>query len=365
MTPNYISQSDLFERFKNRHRATLIDVRASEEFLYWNIYQSTNIPLPKLSSHVRSIPKDKDIITICKDGKAATSASVFLLNSGFNAVVLEGGLKKWNSVYDIVRISPSRYTDLTIFQVKRLGKGCLSYIVVLADKESSIIIDPTFHISVYTNFLKSNNLRLIAVLDTHIHSDHISGGFKLSRKFSVAYFLPKGSKVKFKYKPIDDKLQKIFKDQPIQVFHTPGHSEESVSIAFGKSFVFTGDTLFLDNVGRSDLGEDIEKDAEKLYTSIKERIFSLHDDIYVLPAHTCQSMVPGPARAATLRYVKRFNNIRTSRSLQKFITLQKANKLPLPENVEKITSLNRSGVLRLRENLEELEIGGNGSVLIL
>lgn len=354
-----ISPQNLYEKLKNRQDLILLDIRNSDQFKKWHIYQSINIPLNKLAKKHKSLSQNKEIIIISEKGKEARTATAILKNCGFCASTLIGGLKGWNGVYDIVEVQPSKSSKLTIFQTKRLGKGCLSYIVILPNQKSAIIIDPTYHIHIYINFLKKQKLKAVAAFDSHIHDDHVSGGRALSKKLSIPYLLSQKSEVAFSFSPLETALPKLFKDIAITILDTPGHTKESVSIALGKSFVFTGDTLLLDMISTSDVDGDAKQSAKLLYQSITKKLFSLDDDIFVLAAHTTATMVPGPVGAATMRYVKRFNAIKKKGTIEEFARLQCKHTSFKPPNYKRIKEINRSGKIRSKEDVDELELGGN------
>lgn len=354
----FITNDILYQKLKNHQNILLIDVRDPKDFEMWNIYQSVNIPLHKLIRKAKSLPKDREIIIICAKGNDSGRAANLLTNFGLNAVSLKDGLKAWNNVFDIVNVAPAKQSVLKVFQVKRLGKGCLSYFVVLPDKKSTIIIDSTIHTSVYADFLKANKLKLRAVIDTHLHADHVSGGKILSKKFHVPYLLPDKSDVDFKFISLSKGLAKLMKKINFKILETPGHTPESVSIILDSRFIFTGDTLFLDSVGRSDLTEDSNNSARLLYESVVKKLFGLDEDIFVLPSHSSQSMVPGPSMAATMRYVRRFNAIAQNKNVEAFIKLQ-SNVIPPPDNYTKIKKLNTSGKLLSLKEVEILEFGHN------
>lgn len=354
-----ISPQELFDKLKGRETLHLVDIRSKDEYTTWHIYRSINIPFNQLSQKTNLLKKEKEIVIICPNGVSSKKAAKILKNKGYMARYLKGGLFQWNKIFDIVKVVPIIHSPLDIYQAKRLGKGCLSYIIISKRDKQAVIVDPARHIKPYLNFIAEKGTSLAAVLDTHIHADHISGGKKLSQRQKVPYLLPEKSEVKFKFKSIEKFLAKILKEEMIQVFATPGHTPESVSIALDKSFCLTGDTLFLESVGRSDLGENTEKAAEQLFSTIRKKLFDLEDDTFILPAHTEQPMTPGPVIAATLRYVKRVNFVAKIRSEDKFVKKLLQEVPPPPESFKVIKEMNIKGRKKRGVNLDELELGDN------
>lgn len=356
---NTISPQQLYQKLKNSEKLQLLDVRDQQSFKSWHIYGSINIPLPTLKEKTQTLSKNKDIVTICQRGDDSKLTAVILQNKKYHAFSLSGGLKMWNTIYDIVEVNPITLSKYQIFQFKRLGKGCLSYIIFLPESTSAIVVDPTIHIDTFTEFLKKNKRKLIATVDTHLHADHISGSRLLSKKYSIPYLLPKLSKVSFPFKPVEKYLAKFLAGNHVKSIATPGHTRESISILLDKSFLFTGDTLFLDSIGRSDFGQNLQKNATVLYKSICHKLFTIDENIFVLPAHSMQSMVPGPVRAASLRYVTRINKISEFENIRDFVKYTLSQNNPPPPNFLEIKEINRSGKLNKKQDYDELELGAN------
>lgn len=352
-----ISPNELYEKLKKHDSLILVDVRLPEEFSRWSLYESINIPLAKIANVHAKLSRKKTIITFCNYGKDSGVAADALTKAGYTAYSLKGGLKAWGAIYDNILIEQKSST-LTLYQCKRLGKGCLSYIVVLPDHVSAFIIDPSHHILTYLSFLKKNKLKAIAVLDTHIHTDHVSGGRMLAKKLSIPYLLPKKSSVGFSFHAIEDVLPKLVKGASVSIISTPGHTRESIAILLDDTLLFTGDTLFVDAVGRPDTIED-KNAMDQLYQSVTEKLLMLREKLFVLPAHASQPMVPGPMRAATLRYVKLFNPVSTIKSKSAFDIWCKKAKREIPPHESEILAINKSRHISRKNNEDELELGGN------
>lgn len=354
----HLTPQELYEKLKLQPNPTLLDVRSEKEFSEWHIYQSNNIPFSRLRRNLKSLPQKGEIITICNRGNDSRYATELLNKKGYTAYTLREGLRGWNGIYDIVEVESEDANKYQVFQVKRLGKGCLAYILVIPKSGWAIIIDPSQHIDEYTDFLKERKLKLKGVLDTHVHADHFSGSYRLSHKFSVPHLLPEKSEVSFQFSSLEKILPKLLPSINIKILETPGHTPESVAIVLDTSFVFTGDTLLIDKVGRSDLGEKKEESAREIYHSIMDTLFSLPDEVYVLPTHTSQLLVPGQLVTASLRYAKKFNVIHEYDSEEAFIAAQKESASP-PPNYKTIKEMNRKGKMSSKIDLDELELGAN------
>lgn len=356
--PQTIPPQELLARLKKKEDLLLIDNRSPEEFSDWHIPGALNFPLENIPNSLSQIPKDKDLVIICNRGHTSEVATEYLVEEGFKARKLEGGLKAWNGIYEVVPVNMEQGSKLKVIQVKRVGKGCLSYIL-LTSNEKAILVDVTRHIDFFKDYLKKNSLTPIAVVDTHVHADHISGGLELAKYFKSPYLLPNKSKVSFSFDILEDKLPKLIPGIKVEIIPTPGHTLESVAILFDNSFVIAGDTLFPKSVGRSDLGEDIKKNSRLIYESVRGKLFKLKNKIIVLPAHSEDLINPGDEQiSATISSIKRHNQIAKFSTADEYIKYLSSQNFPTPPNYQVIKEINRSGKY-IDEDLDELELGGN------
>jgi glyoxylase-like metal-dependent hydrolase (beta-lactamase superfamily II)/rhodanese-related sulfurtransferase len=327
----HISSTDLKKWFDQRSNVDdlfLLDVREPDEFKEWNIEGSVNIPLSKLTSNKESIteiPKATRVITICPHGNRSMVAKYLLERYGLSVSNLEGGLKSWSitleDAYKEFNIGPN---TIRLFQVRRVGKGCMSYILE-SDGEAAII-DPFYPTEYYLSKVSEIGARITRVFDTHHHADHISAARELSERTGSKLCLSAYEEYNQKFTALyDGSVEKIGKIE-LDVIHTPGHTDGSLSFLLrGEklSLLFTGDTLFVDGVGRPDLRDKSREFSEKLYETLHHKIMSLPDSILVLPSHTSKYAESGQVISVDLGWLK---------SNAKLLQLQKT------EFVEKIVS---------------------------
>src|SRR5690606_23076967 len=137
----------------------------------------------------------------------------------------------------------------------RLGKGCLSYMVI--SEGEAAIIDAVRFIDVFTSFAAEKGVQIKHVLDTHLHADHISGGRHIANATGATYYLPPkdAEEVVFDYTPLTDHLKVAIGTSKIEVgaIYSPGHTIGSTSFVIDEKYLLTGDTLFIDSIGRPDL----------------------------------------------------------------------------------------------------------------
>lgn len=180
--------------------------------------------------------------------------------------------------------------------VKQIYTGCLAQGAYFIESNGeAAVIDPLREVSQYIGLAKESNTKIKYIFETHFHADFISGHLTLAKRTgaSIVY----GPEAEPKFEAIIAKDNQVFKigEVTITVIHTPGHTLESTSYLlkdkFGKqNCVFTGDTLFLGDVGIPDVaqrykGVSKEELAGILYDSLNNKIKPLSDDILVYPGH--------------------------------------------------------------------------------
>ena len=157
-----------------------------------------------------------------------------------------------------------------------------TYLIASAKGREAIIIDPVLeNVEIYTKLLNELNLKLVKVIDTHIHADHITGASELKTKTSCATVMGE----KTPADTVDIKLkdeQTIKIDQlEIKAMYTPGHTSDSYSFLMDK-YLFSGDTLLINGTGRTDFQNG---DPYQSYDSIFNKILKLPDKTLIFPAH--------------------------------------------------------------------------------
>jgi glyoxylase-like metal-dependent hydrolase (beta-lactamase superfamily II) len=216
-------------------------------------------------------------------GTRARQGAEVLDRHGRAAEVLDGGMRAWASTYDSVE---GQFGDATVVQLRRRGKGCLSY--VIGAGVECVVIDPSLDIDHYRRVAHEHDWTITHVLDTHLHADHISGARDLVAVTGAALWLNPADHFTFAFEPLRDGRSIALAPGvalSVSAVSVPGHTEGSTMYQLGEGAIFTGDTIFLESVGRPDLADQVEPFAHSLYRSIHERVLPLGDDIAVFPAH--------------------------------------------------------------------------------
>lgn len=338
----------------------LIDTRPEDSYNAWRIEGAENVPFgPGETLHddqrerIEALADGKKILTIC--GKAATStrlASELDANGFDDVAVVNGGMREWNALYETARVDTTN-DDLVIVQFQRRAKGCLSYLVGSKRAGEATVVDPTRHTDQYVTTAAEEGLKITRVLDTHIHADHLSGGRDLASRLDVPYHLGECATerdLNYEFDPLEDGETIPIGDIEIESLYAPGHTSEMVVYRVGNDAVLTGDALFLDSVGRTELefGEsDAEKGARMQYETLHDTLLELPDELAVLPGHvtvnndgTYENAAPGTLVGALLGEVRDQLDL-VGLDEEAFVERMVENVPEKPDNYETVIAINR------------------------
>ncbi|NIB98924.1 MBL fold metallo-hydrolase [Halobacterium sp. R2-5] len=293
-----ITAEQLAERIDADEQFTLIDVRPEDSFEAWHVRDAENVPYDPdegLSedrlNEVNALIDGQPVVAICGKGLTSTPFAFDLDDHGYDDVsVVTGGMEEWSKLYEVVPIETAS-EDLVVRQVQRRAKGCLGYVVGSERAEEAVVVDATRQTDQFKVAAQNAGLSISRVLDTHVHADHISGSPALADEVGVPYHLGDAASergVEYEYDPLSDGDVVEVGDVEIEAMHAPGHTSEMMNYLVDGEVLLTGDTLFVDSVGRTELqfGEDdASRGAELLYDSLHDTILDLPDDTTILPGH--------------------------------------------------------------------------------
>jgi len=343
-------------------RISILDIRPIEErtewfipgSIYFNAYDKLKANNPDALQGLH-LDKTVPVVTICAGGKTSMIAADLLQKQGFEAYSLQGGMKGWSLSWNIAKLS---FTGFEVIQFRRTGKGCLSYIIA-SDKEA-IVVDASLPIDTYQELLQKEGLTLKYVIETHIHADHLSRSKQLAESSNITLSLPAPSKVNFDFVPVNDTTVFQIGNISIKAIQTPGHTLESTSYLIDDKILLTGDTLFINGVGRPDLKASTEEAVQKskmLYQSL-QKLLALDENIIVLPAHTSQPVdFDNIPIQTTIRSIKQ-NVGMLKLSEEEFINTILQRIPPTPDNYISIVEKNIKGDFS-DINPVDLEAGAN------
>ncbi len=335
----------------------LLDVREPDEVAEWQIPGATNIPLGTLESRVPDVDDSRRIVVICAKGARAQSGAEILAEHGISSSVLEGGMGTWSSTYDRVA---GTFGGATVVQLRRRGKGCLSYVVGAGER--AVVIDPSRDLHHYLQIARENDWTISYVVDTHLHADHLSGARELREATGATLLLNPADPFSFDYEPLSDgRTMELAPgiDLVVSSVSVPGHTEGSTMYRLGDDAIFTGDTLFLESVGRPDLADEAEGYAHHLFHSLHDRVLPLSDEITVFPAHFGADVEVRTGKFVARHLGELRNTLAPLRfDEDEFVRWAVANVKDRPGNYRQIVGIN-AGRADLGDGANELELGPN------
>ena len=341
----------------------MLDVRPAAERAEWVIpgsvhadaYDALRRGDPTALADFHPTNSDR-VVTVCAAGKTSMLAAERLRARGLDAVSLEGGMRAWSLAWNTAEL-PCPGSSARIVQVRRTGKGCLSYLI--GSNDDAAVIDASLDPRVYQRMADAHGWHIRTVLETHVHADHLSRAWALAAETGATLYLPTTDRVAFNYTPLNDGESVRVGSAVLRAFHTPGHTPESSCYLVDQRALFTGDTLFLAAVGRPDLEatpDQARHRAHLLHASL-QRLVALPLDTVVLPAHTSEP-VPFDGRpiSATLGEVRERTPLLRETDVA-FVSQLLARIPPTPPNHHRIVALNEAGTLP--DDSTELEAGAN------
>lgn len=241
-------------------------------------------------------------------------------------------------------------------KIEQIYTGCLAEAAYYIESNGkAAIIDPLREISPYIKKAEADNAKIKYIFETHFHADFVSGHVELAAKTGAQIVYGPNAECKFNCYSAKDGEEFKIGGISITVLHTPGHTLESSTFLLkdesGKPFcIFSGDTLFINDVGRPDLAvrSNLSKEqlAGLLYDSIQTKIMPLADDIIVYPGHGAGSACGknlGKERFDTLGHQKKVNYALQPMSKEQFINEITSGQFPPPQYFPKNAAINKHG----------------------
>ena len=199
-----------------------------------------------------------------------------------------------------------------------------TYLIASSKGREALVIDPVLdNVEEYLNLLTELDLKLVKVIDTHIHADHVTGAGKLRNKTKCVTIMGENSPadtVEIKVK--DEEIIKL-DNLKIKALYTPGHTSDSYSFLMN-NYLFSGDTLLINGTGRTDFQNGNSKDA---YNSIFNKLLKLPDETLLYPAHDYKG-----EKVSTIGKEKKQNPRLQVNSVDEYVDIM--NNLNLKKQVE-------------------------------
>ena len=257
-------------------------------------------------------------------------------------------------------------------KVEQIYTGCLAQGAYYIESEGeAVVIDPLREVDPYIQKAERNNAKIKYVFETHFHADFVSGHIDLSRKTNAPIVYGPTANPDFEAHIAKDGEEFKVGKVSFKVLHTPGHTMESTSYLLrdenGKdTALFSGDTLFIGDVGRPDLAQKAtnmtqEELAATLFDSLRNKIMPLADDIIVYPAHGAGSACGknmSKETSDTLGHQKATNYaLRANMTREEFVKEVTTGLMPPPAYFPLNVMLNKHGYESIDEVLKRGKIG--------
>jgi hydroxyacylglutathione hydrolase len=236
--------------------------------------------------------------------------------------------------------------------------ACASYMFGCRSQQRFAVVDPHVElVETYVELAEREGMPIVAVFETHVQADHVSGLPELVSRTGATAYLPEGAGVEFDHHPLDDGDVVVLGNTVVQAVATPGHAlAHHAYLVTDRArvdepwFVLTGDALLVGDAGRPDLhayGEQsVEEMARALYRSIGERLMTLPDHLLLYPAHysgsVCGRGLSGHP-ASTVGFERRHNRALRFDTEDAFVAALVQDIPPRPEGQSEILAANRAG----------------------
>ncbi len=251
--------------------------------------------------------------------------------------------------------------------------GCASYLVGDEHAGVAVVVDPPFAIEPVLAEAERRGVRLVRVLETHTHADHVSGHGRLALELGLPVSIHPAATLAYPHDSLEDGAEIAVGDVVLRCVHTPGHRPEHVALLVidhsrGDEpwLVLTGDSLFVGDAARPDLAVGAQEGAEGLFHSLR-RLLELPDGIEVFPGHVAGSLcgrAMSSKASTTIGFERRFNPMLTISQLDAFVAESGSVAAPKPPNLTRIVELNSGPFVEAPPALDELPVAPAGVQLL-
>ena len=207
-----------------------------------------------------------------------------------------------------------------------------TYIIASAKGREAVIIDPVIeNVDEYIKLLEELDLKLVKVIDTHIHADHVTGASKLKQKTNCTTLMGEHTPAETVEIKVKDSQIINIDDLKIKSLYTPGHTSDSYSFLLN-NYLFTGDTLLINGTGRTDFQNGSSKDA---YNSLFNNLLKLPEETLVYPGHDYNGKF-----SSTIGSEKKFNPRLQVKNVDEYVDIMSKLNLAKPKMIETNVSRN-------------------------
>lgn len=374
-TPAAVTAEELVRAVEAGAAIQILDIRAPErlaggrvdivpETRFVNLAGSRLLQLDDLA--VTGLDPTLPVCVVCARGMSSIGAAAFLRSHGFAASTLQGGIAQWMLFAVERELEPPPEFD-RLLQFDRIGKGALGYLLV-SDGEA-LLIDPSRNARPLLDAAAAAGAKIVAIADTHVHADYLSGGPGLAQHLGVPYYLHPadaiypydGTPGRIAFSALADGQALRVGRGELRVRHNPGHTEGSVTYVAGGAAAFTGDFVFIRSLGRPDLAGKSAEWTAALWESLERARREWSPDWRIFPAHYSSAA----ERRADFAVAGRFGDLLATneplglRDRGEFTRWVAAKTGRVPESYRAIKAVNLGLQAVDAAEAEELEAGKN------
>jgi glyoxylase-like metal-dependent hydrolase (beta-lactamase superfamily II)/rhodanese-related sulfurtransferase len=299
--PETLAPETLARRLADGESIRLLDVRDRDEFERWQVAGSvtaTQLPFAKalqaqvtdtVDEFAERVAGEGPITVVCARGEASAYVAGLLTEAGIEARNLAGGMEGWARVYEAREIAAG---EVTILQYGRPASGCLGYLLV-ADGHAAVVDPLRAFTDRYGEDAAARDAAIEAVIDTHVHADHVSGLRSVAAANDARALISERAHergVRGDVATFAAGESLTLGERELGTVALPGHTTGMTGIVVG-DVVLTGDSLFLESVARPDLEADDEAApafARELYATLTERLAGFDDATVIAPGHASE-----------------------------------------------------------------------------
>jgi glyoxylase-like metal-dependent hydrolase (beta-lactamase superfamily II)/rhodanese-related sulfurtransferase len=251
--------------------------------------------------------------------------------------------------------------------------GCASYLVGCEAAGEAVAVDPPYAIEPLLEEAARRDVRIVRVLETHTHADHVSGHGRLALDHGIPVSIHRSAGVDYPHEPLEDGDEITVGNVTLRCLHTPGHRPEHCCFtvidhtrAEEPWLLLTGDSLFVGDTARPDLAVGAAEGAEGLFHSLN-RLLELPDGVEVFPGHVAGSLCGkgmSSKGSTTIGFERRFNPMLRLGVVDAFVAESAAIGAPKPPNLGRIVDLNRGPFLGTLPQPPELAAPPEGAQLL-
>ncbi len=363
--------NDLFTWLTDQEDIVVVDVRNNKEFDKFKVegpYPFTMFNIPYYDfmefeeESIAKLPSGSKIRIVCAKEASAKYVAEIVHKNGFEDVgYLQGGINTWGNLLVPRLLTTSDTYEL--YQFIRPGKASCSYGLMYG--QEIMFFDPSRNVDFYLDFAKEKKARVIKTFETHLQADYIAGSRLISERTGAEFLANKGDFAgsKIAYTTLQNNGSYGFTDggPEVRAIFTPGHTPGSTTFMIDNKYLVTGDTVFIQSIGRPDLGGKAAEWAKMLFATMNG-IKTMDPSLVVLPGHyidweEADSQLIFESTLADA--IDRNKSIYEIDTVEGFITFIKANMRPQPKEYKTIRLINANLEQVDEEEQNTLDIGKN------